>query len=154
MGRDGHCDVGGMVPFGPLVVRQQKFLGGRNNVISQMQGFGIFLKPHIFFGLRLAAFHGSAILRLSSVYHISSSIIVSVGYRHPHPPPQPSAHHCCYIQRFLYPCEQVAGSIHRTQCPSFVRPVVDWTHERRTSSLLTMRTLWYVLYSKVSLVGQ
>ena len=144
MGRDGHCDVGGMVPFGPLVVRQQKFLGGRNNVISQMQalqGLVIFLKPPFFFGLRSAAFHGPAILRLSSVCHISSSIIVSVGYRHPHPPPQLSALHCCYIQRFLYPCEQVAGSIHRTQCPSFVRPVVDWTLERRTSSPLTMRTL-------------
>ncbi len=87
-GRDCRCDVGGMVPFGPLVVRQQKLLGWSQQRYSQMQalqGIGIFLKPPFFFGLRSAAFHGPAILRLSSVYHISSSIIVSVGYRHPHP---------------------------------------------------------------------
>ncbi len=142
-GRDCRCDVGGMVPFGPLVVRQQKLLGWSQQRYSQMQalqGIGIFLNTPIIISL-------SYII----INHRECGVPTPSS---PHPPPQLSALHCCYIQRFLYPCEQVAGSIHRTQCPSFVRPVVDWTHERRTSGPLTMRTLWNVLYSKVSLVGQ
>lgn len=74
---DAFGDDEGMDSFGQLVVRQRKLLDDRAKLISRIQalpGFGTFLKPPTFDGLRPAASQGPVIIINHSVWR--SDIII------------------------------------------------------------------------------
>ena len=61
----GDNDLEGMDPYGHSVIRKQKLLDDRENLITQIQarsGFDTFLKPPSFDTLRSAASHGPVII--------------------------------------------------------------------------------------------
>ena len=62
---DGNNELEGMDPYGHSVIRKQKLLGDREEIITQIRalsGFDTFLKPPSFDTLRSAASHGPVII--------------------------------------------------------------------------------------------